>query len=193
MSAPMFALGLDYGTGSVRALIVDTRDGAEVATSTFDYPSGDSGVITDARDPNLARQNPQDYLTGLQATVREALAAAAAYKGFSPDRIVGIGVDTTGSTPIPVDRSGTPLALSAEFKGDPGAQAWLWKDHTSFAEAAEITRPLRPGAFPISANAAGRIRPSGTGRRSCTANGPVRRSRPRRRAGSSFATTSPRT
>lgn len=148
MSAPMFALGLDYGTGSVRAMIVDARDGAEVATSTFDYPTGDGGVITDPHDPNLARQHPQDYLTGLQATVREVLASAARYSGFAPDRIVGIGVDTTGSTPIPVDKTGTPLALSAEFKDDPGAQAWLWKDHTSFAEAAEITAAAAAGGFP---------------------------------------------
>lgn len=148
MSTPKFALGLDYGTRCVRALIVDVRDGAEIAAATFDYPSGDSGVILDARDPNLARQNPHDYLAGLEATVREALAGARRYGGFEPDRIVGIGVDTTGSTPIPVDGRGTPLAFTSEFKDDPGAQAWLWKDHSAFAEAAEITAAAASGGYP---------------------------------------------
>ncbi len=139
MTTPTFALGLDFGTSSVRALIVDTRDGAEVASAAHDYPSGDSGILTDPRDPNLARQNPADYLSGLAAGVRAALVAAASTPGFNPARIVGIGVDTTGSTPIPVEQTGTPLALLGPFKNELAAQAWLWKDHASHAEAAEIT------------------------------------------------------
>lgn len=148
MPDPAFALGLDYGTGSVRALIVDTRDGAEVASGTFDYPTGEGGVITDDRDPNLARQNPADYLAGLSHSVRQAVSNASNFKGFALSRLVGIGVDTTGSTPIPVDKNGTPLGMLDEFKKDPGAQAWLWKDHTSFAEAAEITQKASAGGFP---------------------------------------------
>ncbi len=73
-----YALGLDYGTNSCRALIVDLTDGRELASAVFDYPSGEAGILLDARDPNLARQNPQDYLDGL-AVVREACAKA---KGF---------------------------------------------------------------------------------------------------------------
>ncbi len=139
MPDPAFALGLDFGTASARALIVDTRDGTEIAVGVADYPTGDGGIITDRSDPNLARQNPADYHSALEGSVREAIIKAAAVPGFSPSRIAGIGVDTTGSTPLPVDRAGTPLALLDQFRHDPGAQAWLWKDHTSHAEAAEIT------------------------------------------------------
>jgi L-ribulokinase len=135
-----YALGLDYGTNSCRSLIVDLADGRELASHVYAYPSGEEGILTDPRDPNLARQNPQDYLSGLVVVVREAIRAArAAEPGFDPAAIVGIGVDTTGSTPIPVDREGTPLALLPEFRQNLHAMAWLWKDHTSHAEAAEIT------------------------------------------------------
>jgi len=138
-SARRFAIGVDYGTNSVRALVVDIDTGEEVATHVYDYPSGDAGVIVDARDPHLARQNPADYIEGFRVSVREAVAAAAAGEGFSPDAVIGIGVDSTGSTPLPVDADGVPLALHEEFKDNPAAHAWLWKDHTGWAEAAEIT------------------------------------------------------
>ncbi len=134
-----FSIGLDYGTNSVRALIVDVATGEEVATSVFDYEKGEAGVVMDGRDPNLARQHPEDYLKGLEVSVKGALAAAAEGEGFAPDLVVGIGVDTTGSTPLPVDGDGLPLALREEFAGEPAAMAWLWKDHTGFAEAEEIT------------------------------------------------------
>lgn len=136
---PRFAVGVDYGTNSVRALIVDVADGREVATHVYDYPSGDAGILLDAKDPNLARQNPTDYIDGFFASVKGALRAAGRKRGFTPARVVGIGVDTTGSTPIPVDRAGQPLALQPKFKKNLAAHAWLWKDHTSYAEAAEIT------------------------------------------------------
>jgi len=135
-----YAIGLDYGTNSCRSLIVNLDNGTEVASHVYAYPSGQMGVIVDPRDPNVARQNPADYRSGLIAIIVEGLKKAhAADPAFSPDTVVGIGVDTTGSTPMPVDRSGTPLALHPEFKDNPDAQAWLWKDHTSHAEAAEIT------------------------------------------------------
>ncbi len=133
-----FTLGLDYGTGSVRAILVNTRTGEEIATSVFDYPHGTGGVITSERDPDVARQHPKDYADGAVATVRAVLAEAA-QKGITPDQIIGIGVDTTGSTPIPVDGRGVPLAFDPRFENDLSAMAWLWKDHTSHAEAAEIT------------------------------------------------------
>ena len=140
-----FAIGIDYGTNSVRALIVDVADGREVATSVCDYPSGDQGILLDPKDPNLARQNPADYLEGLYESVRGALAAAKKQRGFRADKVVGIGIDTTGSTPIPVDQAGSPLALQPRFRNDLAAQAWLWKDHTAHAEAAEITEQARKG------------------------------------------------
>lgn len=135
-----FAIGVDYGTNSVRALVVDVADGSEVATAVYEYPSGEAGVLLDPRDPNLARQNPADYIEGFYRSVRAAVAAAGRKRGFRPERVVGIGVDTTGSTPLPVDREGMPLALKKQFQKNLAAHAWLWKDHTSHGEAAEITQ-----------------------------------------------------
>ena len=146
MSA-QYAIGLDYGTNSVRALVVDTANGHEVATAVWGYEHGEAGVIL-SRDPNLARQHPADYIKGAEATIKKAMAEAKkAVKGFSADQIVGIGVDTTGSTPLPVDAKGQPLAFDKRFAKNPAAMAWLWKDHTGVAEAVEITalaRKIRP-------------------------------------------------
>jgi L-ribulokinase len=147
MISGRFSIGLDYGTNSVRALIVDTADGSEVATAVWDYPTGANGIILSG-DPNLARQHPADYIWGAEITIRKALAIASRkVRGFKASDVVGIGVDTTGSTPIPVDNQGKPLALDRRFAKNPAAMAWLWKDHTAIAEAAEITelaRQIRP-------------------------------------------------
>jgi len=134
-----FSLGIDYGTNSVRALIVDTSNGRELGTCVVNYPSGNQGILLDAKDHNLARQYPGDYLTGLEESVKGALKAAASADGFTPSKIIGIGVDTTGSSPIPVDEHNVPLALDAKWKTNLAAQCWLWKDHTSHGEAARIT------------------------------------------------------
>jgi L-ribulokinase len=134
-----YTIGLDYGTNSVRALLVDTADGAEIATAIWSYEHGHAGVVLD-RDPNLARQHPADYLKGAEVTIRDVLAAAVkALPGFKADQVTGIGVDTTGSTPMPVDGAGQPLALQRKYSENPAAMAWLWKDHTGTAEAEEIT------------------------------------------------------
>jgi len=139
-----YAIGLDYGTNSVRCLIVDTTNGREVGTAVFNYPTGEMGILVSRTDHNLARQNPADYLKGLEVSIRQALARAKrADKRFSPDKVVGLAVDTTGSTPIPVDAQGTPLAMLKAFKGNPNAAVWLWKDHTGTAEASEITALAR--------------------------------------------------
>ena len=142
-----YTIGLDYGTNSVRALIVNTANGAEVATAVWTYTHGTQGVIL-SRDPNLARQHPGDYLKGAELTLQQALTAAQkSVRGFSAEQVVGIGVDTTGSTPLPVDANGQPLAFQKKFASHPAAMAWLWKDHTGVAEAAEITalaRKMRP-------------------------------------------------
>ncbi len=135
-----YAIGLDYGTNSVRAVVVDLDDGSEVAVATHDYESGEHGILLDDKDPNLARQNPADYVTGYQRAVQAAVRMAARRRGFKPDRIVGIGVDTTGSTPLPVDADGRPLTSQRRFHKNLAAHAWLWRDHTSAAAAAEITQ-----------------------------------------------------
>jgi len=95
--------------------------------------------VLDPRNPDLARQHPADYLEAVTAAIRGALEQAADCPGFTPENVIGIGVDTTGSTPLPVDAGGTPLAFQDKFADNPAAMAWLWKDHTGHAEAAEIT------------------------------------------------------
>ena len=141
--AKRFAIGVDFGTNSVRALVVDVSDGSEIATHVYQYPSGEQGILLDPKDPNLARQNPADYLEGFVRSVRGAVNAAKKQPGFAAENVVGIGIDATGSTPLPVDREGTPLAMLPRFQKDLAAHAWLWKDHTSYAEAAEITDKAR--------------------------------------------------
>src|ERR1700677_581619 len=134
-----YTIGLDYGTNSVRALIVNVANGAEVAAVVWGYEHGTAGGVL-RRDPNLARQHPADYLKGAEITIKQALAAAKkSVKGFDAAQVIGIGVDTTGSTPLPVDANGQPLAFQKKFAVNPAAMAWLWKDHTGIAEAAEIT------------------------------------------------------
>jgi L-ribulokinase len=135
-----YALGLDYGTNSCRSLLVDLDNGEELGSAVFPYPSGQMGILTDPSDPHVARQNPQDYLDGMVAIVRGALEQASERRpGFAANDVIGLGIDTTGSTPIPVDAAGTPLALKPEFRDNLNAYVWLWKDHTAYAEAAAIT------------------------------------------------------
>src|ERR1041385_6579842 len=104
MSA-QYTIGLDYGTNSVRALIVNVANGAEVASSVWGYEHGTEGGIL-SRDPNLARQHPADYVKGAEITIRQALAAAKkSVRGFKPEQVIGIGVDKT-------DRKSTRLNSS---------------------------------------------------------------------------------
>ncbi|CAN5415333.1 ribulokinase [soil metagenome] len=133
------SLGVDYGTNSVRALIVDCADGRELGAFVVDYPSGHQGVLLDKADFHLARQNPADYLFGLEKAVKGAIELATKV-GFTPDTLVGIGVDTTGSSPLPIDAKNVPLALDPKWQKNLHAQCWLWKDHTSHQEAAAITK-----------------------------------------------------
>jgi len=139
-----YTIGLDFGTNSVRCLLVDVRNGEELGTFVFDYPTGRAGIILDDSNHNLARQNSADYLEGTQVAVRETLRLAkAAKKDFDANQVIGIGIDTTGSTPLPVDRDCKPLSMQERFKDNPNAYVWLWKDHTAYAEAAEITELAR--------------------------------------------------
>ncbi len=134
MEAGAVVIGVDYGTDSVRTVIVDAANGREMASAVFYYPRWEKGKYCDP-PTNRFRQHPQDYLEGLEYTVKAALAAAPA---GTASRVKGISIDTTGSTPVAVDRNGTPLALTAGFEEEPDAMFILWKDHTAVREAAEI-------------------------------------------------------
>jgi len=134
-----YTLGIDYGTNSVRALLVRCADGREMGSAVVAYPSGREGILLDPSDHRLARQHPGDYLVGLEESVRGAIAAARQDGKFLPAQVAGIGVDGTGSSPLPVDDRNQPLALDPKWRRNLAAQCWLWKDHTSWQEAARIT------------------------------------------------------
>lgn len=138
----LLALGIDFGTDSVRALLVDTRTGRELAAGVANYPRWRLGRFCDAASHRF-RQHPLDHLEAMTAAVRDCLKAAP--KG-SALRVAGIGVDTTGSSPLPVAADGEALALKKEFKDDPDAMMVLWKDHTGVAEAEEINALAHGGA-----------------------------------------------
>lgn len=129
-----YTIGIDYGTDSVRSVIVNTANGKEVASSVYEYPRWKAGKYCDA-PKNKFRQHPLDYLEGLEQTIRRALAGAP---DDTADKIAGISIDTTGSTPVAVNRKGTPLAMLDEFSENPNAMFILWKDHTAVKEAEEI-------------------------------------------------------
>ncbi|NOX65969.1 MAG: ribulokinase [Chlorobi bacterium] len=134
----VYALGIDFGTNSVRALVLNLTNGEEISSSVSNYKNGNSGILLDENNPLVARQYPGDYLESMEIAVKAAVTEAIG-KNISIDEIVGIGVDTTGSTPIPVDEDLVPLALKDEFKNNLNAQAWLWKDHSSIEESEKIT------------------------------------------------------
>jgi len=132
--AAKYVIGVDYGTDSVRSLVLNAHTGEEIGTAVYEYPRWKQGLYCDAPQSQF-RQHPLDYLEGLEYTIKEAL------KGASEEvrqNVVGISVDTTGSTPGPVDENGTPLALLPEFAENPNGMFILWKDHTANAEAQEI-------------------------------------------------------
>ncbi len=134
MEQNTYTIGVDYGTDSVRALVVDTRTGESIGTAVHYYARWKKGLYCDAATSRF-RQHPLDYLEGLENAITGALKKC-------PDavrqQVVGISVDTTGSTPVAVNREGTPLALTPEFAENPNGMFILWKDHTANAEAGEI-------------------------------------------------------
>jgi len=134
-----FTIGVDYGSDSVRALIVNASNGQELASAVFEYPRWKAGKYCVARE-NQFRQHPLDYLEGLEYTIKTALAACPA---GTAENVVAISVDTTGSTPVAVNEQGTPLALLPEFAENPNAMFVLWKDHTAIKEAEEINNLAR--------------------------------------------------
>jgi L-ribulokinase len=137
--ANKFVIGIDFGTDSVRSVVVDTSNGETVGSSLFDYPRWKKGLFCDPA-ANQFLQHPLDYIEGLEQSVKGAL------KGLSPEivnNIVGITADTTGSTPVAVDKEGIPLSMKPGYESDPDAMFVLWKDHTAVKEAAEINELAR--------------------------------------------------
>lgn len=134
MSSEKFVIGTDYGTDSVRSVIVNAKSGEELAASVFYYPQWKKGAYCDP-EKNQFRQHPADYIAGLEQTIKECLSKVGPEIAA---QVKAISVDTTGSTPVAVNKEGTPLALLPEFKDNPNAMFVLWKDHTAVNEAAEI-------------------------------------------------------
>ena len=134
MEQPSYVIGVDYGTDSVRSIVVNAATGQELAASVFFYPRWKKQLYCNASE-NQFRQHPLDYLEGLESTIKDCVEQVGPVVAKN---IKGIAVDTTGSTPVAVDATGTPLALSPEFAENPNAMFVLWKDHTSVAEAATI-------------------------------------------------------
>ena len=143
-------IGLDYGTDSVRALLVDTESGSELATSVYEYPRWKKGLYCDS-EKNQFRQHPLDYIEGLQTTIQSVIQKVSG----SAERVTAISIDTTGSTPVAVNQQGLPLALMPEFSEDPDAMFILWKDHTSTEEADQINALCKMGLIDYSGYSGG--------------------------------------
>lgn len=133
-----YVIGLDYGTDSVRAVLVDTGSGEELATDTFYYPQWRDKKYCNAAI-NQFRQHPADHIDGLEKTIKGVLAKT----NIDGSAVKGICIDTTGSSPIAVTKEGTPLAFEEGFKENPNAMMVLWKDHTAINEANEINELAR--------------------------------------------------
>jgi L-ribulokinase len=135
MNEANYVIGVDYGTDSVRSVLVDAANGNEISSAVFLYPRWQKGFYCNP-SLNQFRQHPLDYIEGLTYTITTCLAKAGGAEIAA--RVRGIAVDTTGSTPVAVDETGTPLALKPGFEENPNAMFVLWKDHTGIKEANEI-------------------------------------------------------
>ncbi len=139
MANDTLIIGIDFGTDSVRAVVMDARSGREMGTDVAYYPRWAAGTYCDP-SRNQFRQHPRDYIESMESCVKGALKKLGARAG---SRVAAIGIDTTGSTPCAVDRSGTPLALTKGFEDDPDGMFVLWKDHTAVREAELINTRAR--------------------------------------------------
>ncbi len=144
MSAANYVIGVDYGTDSVRSVLVDTADGKEISASVFLYPRWQKGLYCKP-SANQFRQHPLDYIEGLEHTIKACIEKAGGAE--IAQSVKGISIDTTGSSPVAVDATGTPLALTPGFEENPNAMFVLWKDHTAVKEAAEINEHAKK--FPV--------------------------------------------
>lgn len=133
-----YVIGLDYGTDSVRAVLIDTENGAELASSVSYYQRWKEGRFC-SPEKNRFRQHPSDHIEGLEKTIAEVVRES----GVQPEEIVSICIDTTGSSPLPVNQEGIALSLIPGFEENPNAMMVLWKDHTSIREAEEINTLAR--------------------------------------------------
>ncbi|MEO8406644.1 MAG: ribulokinase [Chitinophagaceae bacterium] len=143
MTQKSFVIGVDYGTDSVRSILVDASNGMVIASSVFQYPRWKDGLYCQPAK-NQFRQHPLDYVEGLAFTIKECIATAG--KDVAAN-IKAISIDTTGSSPVAVNEKGEPLALVKGFETNPNAMFVLWKDHTSVQEAAEINEHAQK--FPV--------------------------------------------
>lgn len=134
MDGKAYVIGVDYGTDSVRSILVDAKNGRILSSAVHPFARWKQGKFCKP-NKNMFRQHPLDHIEGLEKTVRAVLAKAPKH---AAKHVRGLSVDTTGSTPGPVTREGTPLALLPEFKNNPNAMFVLWKDHTAVREADEI-------------------------------------------------------
>ncbi len=139
MNSLNYVLGIDYGTDTVRTLIVDAGSGEEIATSVIDYPRWKDGKYCNPAI-NQFRQHPLDYLEGLEISVKKALEKVSEEVKLN---IKGISIDTTGSTIVAVDKDGVPLSLKSDFEENPNAMFVLWKDHTAVKEADKINELVK--------------------------------------------------
>jgi L-ribulokinase len=135
MNLTKYVIGIDYGSDSVRSVIVNTENGAEISSSVYYYKRWQKKLYCEP-SLNQFRQHPLDYIEGLEHTIKDCIAKAGGASVAAA--IKGIAVDTTGSTPVAVDITGTPLALTPGFEENPNAMFVLWKDHTGIKEAAQI-------------------------------------------------------
>ncbi|MDJ0828242.1 MAG: ribulokinase [Desulfobacterales bacterium] len=145
MSAHKYAIGVDFGTESGRAVLVATRTGEEIASSVYPYQNG---VIDRALplendtvelDPEWALQDPEDYIRTLQRTIPAVLKKA----GVKAANVIGIGIDFTACTMLPTQKNGTPLCMVSEFRRNPHAWVKLWKHHAAQPEADIINTAAR--------------------------------------------------
>lgn len=132
-----YVIGVDFGSDSARAILADVYSGEICRESVVFYPRWRKGLYCNSVISQY-RQHPLDYMEALTESVRNVASGAE-----DTGSIKAIALDTTGSTPCPVDREGVPLALLPEFSDNPHAMFWLWKDHTSIAEAKALTDSLK--------------------------------------------------